>query len=297
MKKLFLLSIVLMLALITGCQKKDPQELPGDAGKLCLVKVETDGIGLVAIAMEGQELEFDEEMTSSSAYMNVPEGTILTIGAKDSVYDFKFSKWTKNGEDFSQEYQFTVTIEEPTDFIAVFGMSTGWDGPTASSIEEVKTLGDILGLPSYGYSVYEDAIVYGFELNGVIYRAIADMTPEVSAQVNDAFGDNQKFYGLIAPLEVKLIENVSESIPAQEELDKYIGKTGQDLLDEGWNWTYYNLDELECGMEHGWYTYVVKFEGTVENKADVDVETAIKDLKVVSVTYEGISSSLTDLAE
>ncbi|MBR0372110.1 MAG: hypothetical protein IJH63_15580, partial [Methanobrevibacter sp.] len=69
-------------------KKEETVEIPGDAGQLFLVKVETEGIGLVAAAKEGEALEFDEQMTSSSAYMNVPAGTVLKIGAKDSVDDY-----------------------------------------------------------------------------------------------------------------------------------------------------------------------------------------------------------------
>ena len=294
MKKLLLLSIVVMMALFAGCAKKEEQVDPAD---LCLVKVETDGIGLVAAAQEGETLEFDETMTSTSAYMNVPKGTVLTIGAKESVDEFKFSKWTKNGEDFSTDYQVTVTIDEPTDFIAVFGAYSGYDGPSASSIEEVKTFSDVLALPNYGTALTEDSVVYAFELGGTVYRAVSKLEPDTAAALNEAFGDNQKFNELLAPVEIGQIENVSEKIPSQEELDKYVGKTAGELFDEGWSWTYYNLDEMEFGMEHGWFTYVLKLDGKVENNEDLIIEEAIKDLKVLSIAYEGIGSGVSDPVE
>ena len=296
MKKIILISLALMMILVTGCTKKE--ENPGDAGQLFLVKVETDGIGLVAIAADGEALQFDEEMTSSASYMNVPEGTVLTIGAKESLDEYKFVRWTKNGEDYSTDYEFTVTIDAPTDFIAVFGLSNGWDGPTASSIDEVKTIGDVLGLPYYGYASYEDKFVWAFELNGIAYRAIADLSAETSKALFDLdFSDpqyEQKFNEMVAPLEVKKIDNVTEAIPAQEELDKYVGKTGSDLLDEGWSWSYYDLEEMKVGMTHGWFSYDVVFEGKIENKEDLDIEEAIKDLKVLSVSYAGLGD-LTDI--
>ena len=296
MKKIILISLALMMILVTGCTKKE--EIPGDAGQLFLVKVETDGIGLVAIAADGEALQFDEEMTSSASYMNVPEGTVLTIGAKESLDEYKFVRWTKNGEDYSTDYEFTVTIDAPTDFIAVFGLSNGWDGPTASSIDEVKTIGDVLGLPYYGYASYEDKFVWAFELNGIAYRAIADLSAETSKALFDLdFSDpqyEQKFNEMVAPLEVKKIDNVTEAIPAQEELDKYVGKTGSDLLDEGWSWSYYDLEEMKVGMTHGWFSYDVVFEGKIENKEDLDIEEAIKDLKVLSVSYAGLGD-LTDI--
>ena len=294
MKKLLLVSILVMMALFAGCAKKEEQIDPAD---LVLVKVETDGIGLTAAAKEGETLEFDESLTSSSVYMNVPKGTILTIGAKDSVDEYKFSRWTKNGENFSTEYEFTVTIDEPTDFVAVFGAYSGWDGPTASTIDEVKVFGDILALPLYGYSLSDNAIVYAFELNGTVYRAIADLDPDTATALNEAFGDSQKFNETLAPVEINMVENVTKAIPSQEELDKYVGKTAGELLDNGWSWTYYNLDEMEFGMEHGWFTYVLKLDGKVENKDDLDIEAAIRDLKVLSVEYSGVGNGVSDLAE
>ena len=294
MKKLLLISIVLMMALFAGCAKKEEQVNPDD---LCLVKVETEGIGLVAVAQEGETLEFDESVTSSSSYLNVPKGTVLTIGAKDSVDDFKFTKWTKNGENFSEDYEITVTIDEPTDFIAVFRTYNGWDGPTATTIDEAKKFGDILALPFFGYTLTDEAIVYAFELNGTVYRALGDLEPETSVALNEAFGDNTKFNEALAPVKISMIENVTKAIPSQEELDKYVGKTAGELLDNGWSLNYSNFDEMEAGMEHGWFSYLMKLDGKVEYNENTDAEVAIRDLKILSITYQGIGSGVSDLAE
>ena len=229
--------------------------------------------------------------------MNVPAGTVLKIGAKDSVDDYKFVRWTKDGKDYSTDQEITVTIEAPTDFIAVFGLSTGWDGPSASAIDEVKTMGDVLGLPVYSCGVYDDALVYVFELEGTVYRAIVDLTPEVSASLKEAFGDDEKFNEIVAPLEIGLIDNVTEAMPTQKELDRYVGKTGGDLLDGGWSITYYDLDQMEFGMEYGWFTYKVKFDGKIEYSDDLDAEAAIRDLKVSSVICDGVGSGVSDLLE
>ncbi|MBR5341759.1 MAG: hypothetical protein IK151_07525 [Erysipelotrichaceae bacterium] len=291
MKKL-LIGALLMSLLMTGCAKNE--EIPGDAGQLCLVKVETDGIGLVAAAKEGETLAFDESLTSSSAYMNVPEGTVLTIGARDSVDEYKFVKWTKNGEEFSTDYEVTVTIDGPTDFIAVFGLSNGWDGPTASTIEEVKTIGDVLALPYFGWAYSEKTFVYAFELDNVVYRVEAELPAETSKALFDLeFEDpqyEQKFNELVAPLEVTKIDNVTEAIPTQEELDKYVGLTCGDLIDQGWQNNFYNTEEMEFGFTYGWSSYIVKLDGKIEYKDDTDIEEAIRDLKVLSVKYEGLGN-------
>ena len=105
---------------------------------------------------------------------------------------------------------------------------------------------------------------------------------------------DQKVRDLVSPLEVARLENLTEQIPSQEELDKLVGKTGQDLFDDGWDYYYYNLDEMEAGLNHGPFAYIVKFayEGEpMVNSDDFDFYEAFKDLPVTSVTYDGIGDA------
>lgn len=294
MKKLLTLFIVLIMFMVTGCTRKEEPIIDD----LYTISIETEGLGQIATALGDEEITFDDEFPVTSAYMNAPAGTQVKMAAKQSDQEWMFVKWKKNDMDFSTETEITVTVDEPVSYVAVFAMSNGYDGPTASSIEEARTIGDILGLPSFGYSASEGTFISAFELNGTIYRAVADLDSDKFAAIMDLQYDDpdhdRKFNEIVAPLEIKQIDNVSENIPDQSELDKNIGKTGGELLDEGWTYTYYNLDNSEFGMEHGWYSYVVVFDGKIEYKEDLDIEKAIKDLKVVSITHEGVSSALTD---
>ena len=296
MKKLLLITFALMMLLMAGCTKKED---PAGTEDLVLIKIETEGIGQIAVAKEGEELKFDEQYPTTSAYMNVDKGTVVSMAAKPQVDDYMFVKWTKDGADYSTEDQITVTVDAPMDFKAVFALSNGWDGPAASSIEEVKKVGDVLALPNFGYSIYEEKYVTAVELNGTVYRIIADLEPDTAKALFDLEFDDpehdKKMNELLVPLEVTKIENVNEAIPSKEEVDKYIGKSGADLLEEGWSWNFYNLDDMEFGFDHGWFAYNVKFDGKIENKEDLDIEEAIKDLKVIYISYEGIGAGVTDV--
>ena len=298
MKRIMTLLIVLIMFVATGCSNKQEPVSPDE---LCLVKVETEGIGQIATAQGEEELVFDDEFPVTSSYMNVVAGTQVKMAARQNNQDWMFVKWKKDDADFSTEAEITVTVDEPVSYLAVFALSNGYDGHTASTIEEAKTIGDILGLPSFGYSAVEGSYIAAFELNGTVYRAVADLSKEqFDSIMNLQFDDpdhDRKLNEIVAPLEIRQIDNVSEKIPDQSELDKYIGKSGADLLDEGWTCTYYNLDNTEFGMDHGWYSYIVTFDGKIEYKEDLDVEEAIRDLKVLSVTYEGVSNAVTDPAE
>ena len=79
----------------------------------------TEGLGQVAYAREGEELQFDDEYPAQSAYWNLLAPETVTIGAKADE-GWKFVKWTKDGEDFTTEAQFTVEVAEAVEYVAVF---------------------------------------------------------------------------------------------------------------------------------------------------------------------------------
>ncbi len=83
------------------------------------VNINIEGFGRIAYALEGEELELDDEYPYQSAVINLPEPTVYELGAKADE-GWKFVKWTKNGEDFSTEPILTVTLDETADYIAVF---------------------------------------------------------------------------------------------------------------------------------------------------------------------------------
>lgn len=170
----------------------------------------------------------------------------------------------------------------------------------------VKTMEDVFPYedPDQQHEGFtEKHYVFVFRADGNWYRAVADLPQDVSDTVwaIDFFDENrdQKIRDLVSPLAVRSLENLSEQIPAQEELDRYIGKTGRDLFDEGWTYWYYNLDDLEAGLEHGPFRYRVLFEYEGEpmvNSDDFDFYEEFRDLVVLSVTYDGIGDA-TDIME
>lgn len=180
--------------------------------------------------------------------------------------------------------------------------SAAADAGAADTFDPAKasTMGDVfayVGENSQQEGYTETHYVIAFEAEGVTYRAIAELPEDVSKALWEIdFEDedkDQKTKDLVSPLEAK-IENLTEQIPSQEELDKYIGKTGQELFDEGWSEWYYNLEEMEAGMYYGLFDYAVRFEYDGEpmvNSDDFDFQENFKDLKVSSVTYQGLGTA------
>lgn len=248
--------------------------------------INTKGDGEIAYAKAGETPEFDDEFPSQSAYIGLAEAETYTLSARPEE-GWKFVKWTLNGEDLSAEATVTVEITEDSEFVAVFGRK-GTD-ETHVDLEKVTTLGELLGLANYGYTATEDVYVIAFEQDWIFYRAVAELPEETSKAIFELDWDDPEYEAktnaLISPLKVTLIENLTENIPTEEELDKLVGKTGEELLNDGWYVSGRNLETMEFSMNHKAYAFKVVFEGTVEDADGFDDED-IGPFTVKSVTFE-----------
>ncbi len=181
--------------------------------------------------------------------------------------------------------------------------TSGNDATGGFDPARLKTVGDVYTLigenndnSQEGYS--ETKYVCVFSADGVYYRVYADLTKDVSEAVwaieFDDEARDRKIRDLLSPLTLVSVENLSEQIPPQAELDKLAGKTGKELFDDGWTYWYYNLDDMEAGLNHDAFSYSVRFAYAgepMENSDDFDFYEAFKDLKVTSVKWEGLGDA------
>ena len=265
----------------------------GEDDSIVTIKVNTKGYGgQIDVCEGGEEIEFDDEYPVQSAVMNVARNSKLKLGAKADE-GTKFMKWTLDGKDYSKDEIIEVDAKEDAEYIAVFGFK-GRDG-TYVDLEAVTTLGELLGLPDYATSASDGEYVYVFEQDGIFYRATADMPDSVlDAVVKLDFDDaeyEEKLDALISPLAVVEIENLTEKIPSQEELDTLIGKSCAELMYNDWYYYGINLYDNALYMEHGPFSYTVYFDGEVANADDFNEETDMDNLTVKSVVYEGIGDA------
>ena len=285
MKKL--LVILLSIFAISSCKK---QEATTDT---VLVKIETEGMGQIAYALQGKQLKFNDKNPTSSASMNIAKGSKVTISAKKQYDEFEFVRWNMNGQLLTNDPETTITANCDIELVAVFALTNTWDGTGIANISEIQYISDVLSFYNHGYTTTENTFIYVFEIDDIIYRAIANLNSETSKQLSDLELNDpeyeRKFKELVSPLQVVQVDIITNAIPSQDLLNKYVGKTGQDLLDEGFSSYDYNLDEMEFSMTFGWFSYIVKFDGQIENEESLDINEAIKDLKVLSIKYEGLA--------
>ncbi len=164
-------------------------------------------------------------------------------------------------------------------------------------VDNLKTIGDIKQLDDdmvREEAYFEDFYACVIDVDGTLYRLAAELPEDVSKQIwSIDFEDedrDEKVNELMKSLEITRKDNFSELIIPQEELDKLVGKTGQDLLDDGWYSGGYNLEDMEFWMYKDPFMYTVVFEGTAEPTEDGDDNEMIKDLKVKSVTYTSLGN-------
>ena len=179
--------------------------------------------------------------------------------------------------------------------------SSGKDGSAAAG--EFKTIGDLIQAENVeerqsGYTDHH--YVYVYEQDGTFYRAVADLSEAVSAQLDelDILADDYdaKLTEVISPLVIARLENLSETLPSQEEMNKWVGKTGEDLFNADWTNAGWNLDEMVFWMNYGVFQYDVVMEGEVKDPDDFGDED-INSLVVKSVTFNGQLGDATAIDE
>ena len=173
----------------------------------------------------------------------------------------------------------------------------------AVDVSSLKTLGDVMGIESEGQSSTwnEEHYVYVTTANGAPLRAVVDLTPEIYSQIEELdFLDeeyDQKLNDIIGGLELVSLDDYSDQVPSQEEMDALVGKTAQELLDDGYIFfglTYYGGEETVGQFDKDDFRYEITLDGTVPEDVDTYDETAIADLPVASVSFSELSEAATN---
>ena len=172
------------------------------------------------------------------------------------------------------------------------------EGLDLSTLKVLQDAFDVADEEGIQYEFGENEFIYAFKSGGQDYRVIAEMTKDLYEKANEIpFEDEDhdaKLKELVGQQKITSTENLTENQPTQEELDKLVGKTGGDLFDDHWVYWSYDLDAMELGMNHGAYTFTVAFEydgEPMKNSDDFDPYEKFRDLKVKSVTYDGIGDA------
>ena len=113
-------------------------------------------------------------------------------------------------------------------------------------------------------------------MDGVYYRVEAEIPADVYEKLDaiDFFDETreEQEQALLSPLPVTRVGDLSNGIPAKEELDALVGLTGQDLLEMGFEYGsgYSFWDKAEMYLVQGLYEYHVYFNEKVPEMENYD---------------------------
>lgn len=169
-------------------------------------------------------------------------------------------------------------------------------------VANLKTFADCLALGTVQTASWDDShYIAVIDANGAPLRVVADITPEISEQISsvDFSKDDHdaQLAKVLEPLAVASAEDLSVGVPAQADLDAFVGKTGQDVFDAGYEFSTYFMyggEQTIATFEQGNYAINVTFDGTVPESQTSDGGDAVKSLPVEEVEYAGVSDRVTD---
>ena len=180
------------------------------------------------------------------------------------------------------------------------GRDTEMSSAPSADVTGLKTMGDVFAYESTNEGYNDRYFVYAFEIDGIVYRAVAELPAEISDAIWAIdFGDetrDRQVTDLVSPLMISELDNLTEGMPSREELDRLAGTNLQDLVDDGWSFYYWNPEAGEYGMYHGPYSFLLNCEGSLEDPENFD-ESQADALTVRSVTCEGAGNAAGDVLD
>ena len=179
-----------------------------------------------------------------------------------------------------------------------------YDGSYEYEGKAIKTVGDVFAIESDVVSRGSIGSLYvcAAATDSMAVRAVANMPDDVVKQYYEAdiFDDNydEMITDLVKDLEISQLQDLSDRRLSGEQLDALAGKSGQELLDEGFECSGYSITDEETIF---WVTkdpfeYTVHCSELLSQDEEIEeYDDAFAGLTVKSMECTGFSYMLEDL--
>ena len=170
--------------------------------------------------------------------------------------------------------------------------------PAASDPAEWKTLADVLALETDGMERGTngmDQYYLAFRYGGRYWMVTAGFSEELFRKLMniDIFADDRKEQELaiLGPCEIQSAVDLATRALPQEELDKWIGRTGGEMLEAGWeiNGYTYEREGIRINMINGRFQYLVAFAEEIEVPQSFGDAPDIADRTISGIRFAGHS--------
>ena len=168
-----------------------------------------------------------------------------------------------------------------------------------------KTLGDAFAAKTDDVASSWDSNYYvtTFKAGDSLVRVVAKSNEDADNKIAELdFLDkdyDSKLLDIIGGLEIVSAEDLTAGVPTQDELDALVGKTGQEIMDDGWTFQSYFMtggDETAATYAKDYYAVNLTFDANISSdKADKDVNgDEMKAAKVSAAENAGVSDAAVD---
>ena len=168
----------------------------------------------------------------------------------------------------------------------------GSSNAPAAAEGEYATMADVFAAEGTDTMwTYDDKVFsYAFKDGDVYKHVVVELPDGMKDSLDKADFDDAKIAELLSALPIAKQETIEP--PSQEEIDAYIGKTGADLVAEGYDLSNFvvNGKETDCSAVKTPFSYLFTFDGAIDENTK-DANEALKDLKVKSVAIQGVDFS------
>ena len=155
--------------------------------------------------------------------------------------------------------------------------------------EEFTTLADAFAAEGTDtmWTYDKTTFVYIFKAGDVYKHVVAELPEGMKDKLSEAYFSEEKLAELLGPLPIAKQETLKP--PSQEDLDAYVGKTGEELEAEGFVLSKFTVKgkEANCTAVKTPFSYQFTFDGTLDKNAK-DSNEALNNLKVKSASIKGI---------
>ena len=192
--------------------------------------------------------------------------------------------------------------------VACSGGSTSGGLSAGGETSEPATLGDVMSIDadSTQWAYDSETFVYVYEVDGVPTRVSAKLPADVLVDMDavdvSAEDHNEQIIELVSDLPIDAVEDLSVGILSEEELAAYVGMTGQDLIDAGFEITGWWIDDdvTSYYLVNGLYEYTFTFNETIGEEEvsamSFNAYDAMLPLTVSGAEYDCLSWNATDLS-
>jgi hypothetical protein len=191
---------------------------------------------------------------------------------------------------------FVLAVSAMLSAQSVYEVKHSFDPQSVHTMEDAFRAAEKTGM----WGCDDRHFVYAYDAAGSYYRSVASTTEELFEKLNEIdFFDpmrDARISALMGPLPVTYTEDLSALAKSQEELDKWVGRSGADIIRGGFEVSGYFISDSEA--QFSLYDDLFEYEVTVMEKiteSEIAPDSLFATYTIRSIRLSGPSTRALDI--